>query len=162
MALKAWHLDSEQLLSRLSVPHADVVDRASSEKIRQACREGDVVDAIVMTSVSELRGDSITVAPVDGGLGGASEEVSGVSSDRDGSASTHDLVLALHLHELVRDLELSDGAITRSDEKIAVLQELEAVDALREEVVTWADSLENSPGETDFDDVASEGSHVGA
>ena len=92
VALEAWHLNSEKLLSSLGVPDTNVVDGARREEVRVAGREGNVVDAVVVASVTELGRDGIAVAPVDGGHRGASEEVSRVSSDGDGGASTHDLV----------------------------------------------------------------------
>lgn len=76
VAFKAWHLNSEELLSSLGVPHSDVVKRAGGEELRVAGWEGDVIDSLVVASVSELWGDGISVAPVDGSLVGTTEEVS--------------------------------------------------------------------------------------
>ena len=75
------------------VPYADVIDRAGSEQVRVASWEGNVVDTLIMASISQLGGDSVSIAPVDGGLGGAGKEVSGVGSERDGGASAHELSL---------------------------------------------------------------------
>lgn len=60
------------------------------------------------------------------------------------------------------DLQLGDGTITRADQKVTIGEQLQTVDSLREEVVAGANSPENSPGEADLDDVASESTHVGA
>jgi hypothetical protein len=81
MAIKARYLNTEELLSRLSVPHADIIETAGSEEFRVAVREGNVVDTLVVTGVTELRSDVVSVTPVDGSLGGSTEEVSGVGSE---------------------------------------------------------------------------------
>ena len=95
-----------------SVPDADVVDGACGEEVGVAGRERDVIDALVVASVSELWLDGVGVAPVDGGLRGAGEEVSGVSRERDRGASAHDLLLPLQFHHLMADLDLGDCAIS--------------------------------------------------
>jgi len=114
-----------------------------------------------MAGVSELRSDGVGVTPVDGGLGGAGEEVSGVSGERNGCASAHNLLLSLDLHHLVADLNFSDGAVAGTDKEVTVSEELHAVDALGEKSVSRSDSLEESALEVDFDNIASEGTHVG-
>ena len=53
-ALKAWHLDTEKLLTGGRVPDTDVVNGACSEQIRVAGGESDVVDLLVVASVTEL------------------------------------------------------------------------------------------------------------
>ena len=85
-AFKAWHLDTEKLLAGGCIPDTDVVDGAGSEQIRVTGRESDVVDLLIMASVTELRRDGVRVAPVDGTLGGTSEEVSRVGCRRDRGA----------------------------------------------------------------------------
>ena len=82
-ALKAWHLDTEELLAGGCIPDTDVVNGAGSEQIRVTGGESDVVDLLVMASVTELGRDGVGVAPVDGTLGGASEEVGRVGCGRD-------------------------------------------------------------------------------
>ena len=57
------------------------------------------------------------------------------------------------------DLELGDGAVSCTDEKVTVSQERHAVDAELEEHVSWTDSLEESAIEADLDDVTSESAH---
>lgn len=114
-----------------------------------------------MACVSELGGNSIGVAPVDGGLGGAGKEVSRVSREGDGGAGTHDLSLSLNLHHLVADLDLGNGTISSTCKKVAVSEQLHAVDALREQSVGWADSLEESALQVNLNDVTSESSHEG-
>ena len=94
------------------VPDADVVDGAGGEEVGVAGGERDVIDALVVASVSELWLDGVGVAPVDGGLRGAGEEVSGVSRERDRGASAHDLLLPLQFHHLMADLDLGDCAIS--------------------------------------------------
>ena len=95
-----------------SVPDADVVDGAGGEEVGVAGRERDVIDALVVASVSELWLDGVGVAPVDGSLRGAGEEVSGVSRERDRGASAHDLLLPLQFHHLMADLDLGDCAVS--------------------------------------------------
>ena len=70
VALKSWDLDTEELLSGGGVPHTDIVDRASSEKLRVTIWEHDVIDSLIMASVSQFWVDRVGVAPVDGGLVG--------------------------------------------------------------------------------------------
>ena len=124
VALEAWNLNSEQLLSGLGVPDTDVVDGARRKQVGVASREGNIVDAVVVASVTELGRDRITVAPVDCGLGGAGEEVSRVSSDGDRGASAHDLVRALLLHVLGADLKLGNFTVTRANQKVTVCKKL--------------------------------------
>ena len=54
------------------------------------------------------------------------------------------------------DLELGDGTVSCTDEKVTVSQERHAVDAELEECASWSDSLEESAIEVDLDDVTSE------
>ena len=54
VALKAWHLDTEKLLAAGSIPDTDVVNGAGSEQIRVTGGESDVVDLLVVASVTEL------------------------------------------------------------------------------------------------------------
>ena len=115
-----------------------------------------------MASVSELGNQCVGVSPVDGGLRATSEEVGGVSGERQGCARAGDLLLALNLHHLGGNLELGDGAITRSDDHVTVSQKLHAVDTHREEAVAWADALKEAAIKVDLNDVASEGTHEGA
>ena len=82
MALEAWNFNSEELLSGLGVPDSDVVERACGEELRVSLWEGNIVDLLVVTCVTELWGDVVGVAPVDGGLGGSTEEVSRISCER--------------------------------------------------------------------------------
>ena len=77
----------------------------------------------------------------------------------DRCARSLDLLLPLQLHHLVADLELGDGAVARTDEKVTVSQERHAVDAELEEGVTRTNSLEEPAIEADLDDVTSEGAH---
>jgi len=59
------------------------------------------------------------------------------------------------------DLDLGDCAVAGAQEQVTVCQQLHAVDALGEELVAWADTLEESALEVDLDDVASERAHEG-
>jgi len=82
-----------------------------------------------------------------------------VGRQRQRCARTSNLLLTLNLHDLGRDLELSDCTVTRAKDHVAVGEELHAVDAHGEEAVARADTLEEAALEVDFDDVASEGAH---
>ena len=69
--------------------------------------------------------------------------------------------MALEFHQLVVDLDFSDGSVARADKQVTVLEELHAVDTLREKDALWANSLEKSGRlEGDLNDIASEGAHV--
>ena len=59
------------------------------------------------------------------------------------------------------DLDLGNGTITSACKKIAVSEQLHAVDALREKSVCWANSLEESALEINLDNITSESSHEG-
>ena len=59
VALEAWHFDTEQLLAGGCVPDADVIDGACGEQIRVACRERNVIDALIVACVSELWSDCV-------------------------------------------------------------------------------------------------------
>ena len=83
VALESWHFDTEKLLTSRTVPDTDVVQGASSEELRVASWESNIVDSLVMASVSQLRSNGGRVAPVDGGHRGSREEVGAVSSQRD-------------------------------------------------------------------------------
>ena len=82
-ALKAWHLDTEELLAGGCIPDTDVVNGAGSEQIRVTGGESDVVDLLVMASVTELRRNGVRVAPVDCALCRSSEEVGRVGCGGD-------------------------------------------------------------------------------
>lgn len=79
-----------------------------------------------------------------------------VSSQGDGRAGAGDFLLALQLHELVVDLELGNGTVTRAEQEVAVGQKLHAVDTLREEAVARADALEEAALKVDLNDITSE------
>jgi len=65
MAFEAWYFNSEEFASGGSIPYSNVVQGAGSEEFRVSSGECNVVDALVMASVSEFRLDFISVAPVD-------------------------------------------------------------------------------------------------
>jgi hypothetical protein len=98
VAVEAWNLNSEEFLSSLGVPDSNVIQRAGGKEFRVACGEGNVVDLLVVASVSELWVNAVGVAPVDGGLGGSAEEVSRVGSEGDGCNCSHNLSLFLNEH----------------------------------------------------------------
>ena len=71
-----------------------------------------------MACVAELGRDSVSVAPVQGGLGCASEEVSGVSGQSEAGYSAHYFGFALDEHVL--GANLGNSAITRTREQVTV------------------------------------------
>jgi len=71
-----------------------------------------------MTRVAELGRDSVSVAPVQGGLGCGSEEVSGVSGKSEAGYSAHYFGFTLDEHVLAADL--GNSAITRTGEQVTV------------------------------------------
>ena len=121
-ALEAWHLNTEKLLTGACVPDTDVILWASRKKVRIACREGNVVDLLVMTSVTELRRNGVRVAPVDCALCRSSEEVGRVGCGGDWGTWSLNLLLPLNLHHLVTNLELSYCAITSTNKKVTICQ----------------------------------------
>ena len=111
-----------------------------------------------MACVSKFWADGVSVAPVDGGLAGASEEVSVISSHRDGGASSHDLGFTLNV-KLVSS-ELSDGTVSRSDKEIVVTKKLHDVNSSLEKSLGWSNSLKETSGEGNLDDVSGESSEI--
>ena len=71
-----------------------------------------------MASVPQLRIELICVHPVDIGLGCSTEEVSVILSEWNAGHTAEDLALCLDLHVL--DVYLGQGAITWSDDHIAI------------------------------------------
>ena len=118
VALEAWNLNSEKFLSSLCVPHSNIVQGAGGEEFRVTSWEGNVVDLLIMAGVSQFWGDVISVAPVDGSLGGSAEEVSGISSEGDGCNGSHNLSLFLNQHVLRS--ALGDSTVSRSEEEVSV------------------------------------------
>ena len=152
VALESWNLDSEELLSGLGVPNADVVDRGSGEELRVAAWEGDVVNALAVAGVSQLWGNAVGVAPVDGGLGCSCEEVGSILGKGYGCASTHDFALGLHKHLV--GVNLSDGAIATTNKEVAVWKERHAVETLGEEPLGRSNPLEKVHLQIDLNDVS--------
>ena len=112
-----------------------------------------------MAGVSQLRSDVVGVAPVDRRLGGAAEEVGRVRGQRDGGHRAHHLGLLLDDHVVGADL--GDGAVARAEEEVTVGEEVDGVDALGEEALDGAESLEEVALEADLDDVSGLGAHIG-
>ena len=158
-ALEAWHLNSQELLAGLGVPDSDVVEGAGGEELGVASWESNIVDSLVVASVPQLWVDGVGVAPVDGSLGGSTEEVSGVGGERDRCNGSHNLCLLLHKHVLGSNL--GDGAVSGTNEEVSVGEKVDAVDALREESLSWANPLEEVVGQGDLNDISSLGSQVG-
>ena len=115
-----------------------------------------------MACVSELGLESVRVGPVDGGLRAAGKEVGRVCSQRERRASTSNLLLALDLHDLGRDLKFGDCAVSGAEDHIAVCEELHAVNAHREEAVARANALEQATLEVNLDNVTGEGADKSA
>lgn len=158
VALEAWYLNSQELLSALRVPHSDVIDRASGEEFRVAHWESNIVNSLIVTGVSQLRTNLVSIAPVNGRHGSTTEEVSAVSGKRNRSNRSHDLGLGLDEHVL--DADLGNGTISSSDQKISVCNKGDAVDTLGEEFLGWSNSLEELLGERNFNDVSSLSSQI--
>jgi hypothetical protein len=112
-----------------------------------------------VASVTELGGNLVGVAPVESGLGGTSEEVSSISSQRDGGHGSHNLGGALDHHG--GSVDLGDSAITSTSEHISVGEELEHVNTELEQHLGWADSLIQLADEIDLNNITGEGTKVG-
>ena len=93
-----------------------------------------------MASVTKLRVDLVSIAPVNGCLRCSAEEVGGICSEGDGGDGTHDL--SLRLNEHILHTNLSNGTITSSNKDIAVSKNVDGVDALREESLNGTEALE--------------------
>lgn len=55
MALKTWNLDSEELLSIISVPDSDLVYSCGCEYLGEVVWKCDIVYTLVVACVTELR-----------------------------------------------------------------------------------------------------------
>ena len=80
VAFDVGHLNSEQFLSIVGVPDADVGQGAGGEDIGVPGGESDVVDFIEVARVAQFGGQVLGVHPVDVGKRGAAEEMAVVSS----------------------------------------------------------------------------------
>lgn len=158
VALEAWNLNSQEFLSALGVPHSNVIDRASGKEFGVAHWECNVINSLVVTGVSQLWADLVSVAPVNGRHGSSTEEVSAVSGERNRSNSSHDLGLGLDEHVL--DADLGDRTVSGSNQEISVGNKADTVDTLGEEFLGWSNSLEELLGERNFNDVSSLGSQI--
>ena len=81
-----------------------------------------------------------------------------VSSEGERCDASKDLCGGLYEHIL--DGDLGDGAIACSDQEVAIGEDVECADSLREELVAWSDSLEVGGLHVDLHDVSSGGSGV--
>lgn len=111
-----------------------------------------------MAGIAQLGGNVVSVAPVDSGLGGSSEEVRAISRERDGGNCSHDLDFLLDV-EVVRT-DLGDGTITGTHKKVTVTQQLQRLDTLREQLLVRAHTLEVVLCDRDLYDVTSLGADV--
>jgi len=159
VALEAWYFNSEKLLSSLCVPDSNVVDTASGEELRVSLRESNIVDLLVVTSVSQLWANVVSVAPVDSGLGSSTEEMSWISCKWNWSNGSHDLCLFLNLE--VNGVDLSKGSISWSEKEVAIRQQIDAVDSLWEESLIWSNPLEQVSLKWNLYDITSLGSEIG-
>jgi hypothetical protein len=159
MALETWNFNSEELLSGLRVPDSNVVQTAGGEEFRVSSWEANIVDLLVVTSVSKFRADVISIAPIDGSLVGATEEVSGVSSQGNRCNCSHHFSLSLNFH--IWWVHLCQGAISSSEEKVSVVQKVDAVNTLREESLLWPNSFKEVLGETDLNNISGLGAKIG-
>lgn len=121
-------------------------------------RECDIIDPLVVTGVSELRGDVISVAPVNGGFVGTAEEVGRISSKTQRGNCTHDFSRLLDVE--INGIDLSDLSITSTDEEVAIGEELDALDTLGEQFLVRSKSLEKIVLKIDLHDISSLGSDV--
>jgi len=93
-----------------------------------------------MASVSQFWADIIGVAPVNGSFGSSAEEMSGISSQRDRGNSSHNF--SFLSNEEISGTNFSKSSISRSEKKISVGEESNAVDTLREKSFVWTNSFE--------------------
>ena len=87
-------------MSVFSVPDSNLVRGGSSENFTVIMRESDIVDSLVMASISQLRSEGGRVHPIDIGLRSSTEEVSIISSKRKRCDRSHDLSFLDQLHIL--------------------------------------------------------------
>ena len=162
-ALEAGNLNTEKLLARGGVPHTDIIERAGGEQLRVPSGERDVVNALIMASVSKFGSNIVSVAPVDSCLVSSGEAVSRVGGKGDGGNSAHNLGLTLDKHVL--SCELSNSTISSSNHNVVVVQQLNGVNSLREKTLGRSNSLEKAFVETDLNNITSacseKGVHIG-
>ena len=85
--------------------------------------------------------------------------MSRISSQRNRGYSSHDFGLWLHKEILIA--YFCNGSIACSHQQVAIWQQVDAVDALWEELLGWADSLEVALGQRDLNHVTCLCSQVG-
>jgi len=109
--------------------------------------------------VAELWGDLVSIAPVDGCLGSAAEEMSGVSCEGNRSDSAQDL--GLRLNEEILHANLGNGTIPGTDDDIIVSNDVDGVDTLREESLDGTEALEKGAVKRDLNDITSLSTKIG-
>ena len=157
-AFKSGNLNSQKFLSGLGIPDTNVIQRAGGKQLRVTVRECDIVDSLVVAGISKLGSDVIGVAPVDCGLVGTAEEVGRIGSETQRGNCTHDFSRFLDVE--VNGIDLGDLSITSTDKEVAVGEELDALDTLREQFLVGSKSLEKIVLEIDLHDISGLGSDV--
>jgi hypothetical protein len=113
-----------------------------------------------VAGVAQFRVDRVGVAPVEGGLVGSHEEVSGVGGQSDACNASHHLLLALDDH--VAAGNLCDGSVSRAHEQVVVGQKRDNIDSLLEALLGGANLPEELALEVNLNDVAGQCSEEGA
>ena len=111
-------------MSVLSIPDTNLVRGSSSENFTIIMRESDVVDSLVMASVSQLRSQCGRVHPIDVRLRSSTEEVSIVSCKRKRCDCSHNLSFFDQLHILNRNT--SQFSLSSSNQQISVRKDLDS------------------------------------
>ena len=112
------HLNPQEFLSASRVPDSNIVHGTRGKQFTISFWVCQVIYSTIMASVPQLRIELICVHPVDIGLGCSTEEVSVILSEWNAGHTAEDLALCLDLHVL--DVYLGQGAITWSDDHIAI------------------------------------------
>ena len=157
VALQSAYLDAEELSGGPAIPNADVVAATSGEQLAVAGGEDDVVNAVVVASLTELFLEGVSVEVVNVGLVGADEVVLAQSGDGgDGS-------LDFHLLDDVKVDLAKEGylATARTDENIAISVQSGAQNTIGELLHGTRHLVVLGTLELDADDVAGGGADVG-
>jgi len=99
-AFQTWHLNPQQFLPVFSVPNPDFIGCSSRKYFGVIVRKRNIVNTLIMASISKLRGESCRIDPINVWLGSPSKEVSIVASKGNWSNVAHQLALRKYSHVL--------------------------------------------------------------
>jgi len=92
--------------------------------------EGDIIDLLIMAGISQLGSNIISIAPVNCGLIGTTEEMSGVSGKRQRGNSSH--YFSKFLNVEIEAVYLGNHTISSTKKEVTIGKKLDALDTLGE------------------------------